>query len=193
MHNWFDYGGIFTSMMNTRPKRLEEVLERLQFCTVNICVMINLCINLRGGGAAFTHSRVNAFQMSALNSSFNNVFFTDDYLTRSLVVINVDPFQLERWIANIVASWVNAMFIGNHFPKLQKNSFDNTRKSEFWVLVVLNELWMTKVKMAYSLKDERFFRLEQGFAEKLKLLTFEPIWLPHWPAWRCTISLIFEN
>jgi len=21
-------------------------------------------------------------------------------------------------------------------------------------------------------------------------ITLEPIWLPHWPAWRCTISLI---
>ena len=25
----------------------------------------------------------------------------------------------------------------------------------------------------------------------LPLLTFAPIWLPHWPAWRCTISRIF--
>lgn len=24
-----------------------------------------------------------------------------------------------------------------------------------------------------------------------KFRTFDPIWLPHWPAWRCTISLIF--
>jgi len=26
---------------------------------------------------------------------------------------------------------------------------------------------------------------------KLKIFTLAPIWFPHWPAWRWTISLIF--
>lgn len=32
------------------------------------------------------------------------------------------------------------------------------------------------------------FSTQQG---NIILLTLAPIWFPHWPAWRCTISLIF--
>jgi hypothetical protein len=44
---------------------------------------------------------------------------TGDILsTGSLVVVNVDAFQLEGAVANVFAFWVNAMFVGNDLPEL---------------------------------------------------------------------------
>ena len=41
------------------------------------------------------------------------------YLTRSLVVINIDSLELNIWVAVVATESVNSMFIWNHFPKLQ--------------------------------------------------------------------------
>ena len=42
------------------------------------------------------------------------------FATGGFIVINVDALQLEVGSALIRTGWVDAMFIGNDFPKLQK-------------------------------------------------------------------------
>ena len=41
------------------------------------------------------------------------------YLTRGLVVINIDSLELNIWVAVVATESVNSMFIWNHLPKLQ--------------------------------------------------------------------------
>ena len=40
------------------------------------------------------------------------------YLTRGLVVINIDSLELNIWVAVVATESVNSMFIWNHLPKL---------------------------------------------------------------------------
>lgn len=39
-------------------------------------------------------------------------------LTGSLVVVDIDAFQLKGAVTDIFAFWVNSMFVGNDLPKL---------------------------------------------------------------------------
>ena len=41
------------------------------------------------------------------------------YLTRSLVVINIDSLELNIWVAVVATESVDSMFIWNHLPKLR--------------------------------------------------------------------------
>ena len=43
-------------------------------------------------------------------------------LTGGLIVVDIDAFQLQRAVANILAFWVHAMFVRDDLPKLYKIS-----------------------------------------------------------------------
>jgi len=50
----------------------------------------------------------------------------------------------------------------------------------------------TRLKaLTAALYSWRIFSFCNQQYEQLFLLTLAPIWLPHWPAWMCTISRIF--
>ena len=65
-------------------------------------------------------------------------------LTGGLIVVDVDPLQLEVRITVVCAGGVNAVLIGDHLPELQplQNSIDrhvdkslsNVWHSQIWVL-----------------------------------------------------------
>ena len=62
-----------------------------------------------------------AFHYSSAISSevFNENWLFLIYLTRGLVVINIDSLELNIWVAVVATESVNSMFIWNHLPKLQ--------------------------------------------------------------------------
>ena len=72
-----------------------------------------------------------------------------------LVVVHVDPLQLEVGLARVGASGVNPVFI-------------TTRDSQ-------------RGEMS---RDRTYLMISQNLA---------PIWLPHWPAWTWTISLMMRS
>lgn len=43
----------------------------------------------------------------------------DDVLTWCFIVVDIDPVQLQVTVTMVSASWVNAMLITDHLPKLK--------------------------------------------------------------------------
>jgi len=48
--------------------------------------------------------------------------------------------------------------------------------------------YMIACRRSWSEKNLRNYTLQHPY---LSFVTLAPIWLPHWPAWMCTISRIF--
>ena len=82
---------------------------------------------------------------------------------RGLVVVHVNPLQLQVRVAIVLAIGLNAMFVRDHLPELRM-----------------------------STKRERYTLYFTGCSKNVaqNSRTLDPIWLPHWPACKWTISRI---
>jgi len=133
------------------------------------------------------------------------------FYTGSLVVVDVDALQLQVWVTVIGACRINTVLVRDHLPELFTNKqlnisfIDNknrpnitqksTIKQKLFKVKDSNIQVQTCQSVLKALLRQINFFLLPIFCKRKKVqrFTLAPIWLPHWPAWMCTISRILST
>lgn len=79
------------------------------------------------------------------------------YLTRSLVVININSLELNIWVAVVATESVNSMFIWNHFPKLHGKIEKKINRTTATVTTAPKKLWFNKGNKNFRRVHHAFF------------------------------------
>lgn len=119
-----------------------------------------------------------------------------EFSPRRLIVVHVDALELEIRIAVIGPAGIDPVLVRNHLPKLlpRKNNEKLGYRLSYARLFIFLRI-STDVNFFFFLFPSCSIKRLQwkkkiNKKERNYIFTLAPIWLPHWPAWRCTISRI---